>query len=96
MQNSIYDIKREELERIFYQQPQPTVNKPAFVSKISKLLQQIVVSLTKAPEPRIGTVKDRFGNIVWCVYDPITGQSARLDSETEVRIWLEQRYYTLK
>lgn len=93
MQNSIYDLKREELERIFHQQPQPTINKLAFVSKISKLLQQIVVALTKAPEPRIGIVKDSFGKTVWCVYDPITGQSARLDSETEVRIWLEKRYY---
>lgn len=95
MQNSIYELKREELERIFHQQPKPTVNKLAFVLKISKLLQQIVVALIKSPEPRIGTVKDSFGKTVWCVYDPITGQSARFASETEVRIWLEERYYTL-
>jgi hypothetical protein len=95
MHDSIYDLKREELERIFHQQPKPTVNKLAFTSKISRLIQQIVVSLTKAPEPRIGTVKDSFGNTVWCVYDPIRGQSARLASETEVRIWLEERYYTM-
>ncbi len=95
MQNSIYDIKREELERIFHQQPKETVNKLAVVSKISRLLQQVVASLTKAPEPRIGTVKDSFGKTVWCVYDPITLQSARLASETEVRIWLEKRYYTM-
>ncbi len=95
MQNSIYDIKREELERIFQQQPKQTVNKLAVVSKISRLLQQVVASLTKAPEPRIGRVKDSFGKTAWCVYDPITGQSARLASETEVRIWLEERYYTM-
>ena len=95
MQNSIYDLKREELERIFHQQPKPTVHKLAFTSKISRLLQQIVASLTKAPEPRIGTVKDSFGKTVWYVHDPITGQSARLSSETEVRIWIEKRYYTM-
>ncbi|MBD1805898.1 hypothetical protein H6F98_10600 [Microcoleus sp. FACHB-SPT15] len=95
MHNSIYDLKREELERIFHQQPKPTVNKLAFASKISRILQQMIASLTKAPEPRIGTVKDSFGKTVWCVYDPITGQSARLASETEVRIWLEERYYAM-
>ncbi|NEQ22318.1 MAG: hypothetical protein F6K28_24635 [Microcoleus sp. SIO2G3] len=94
MQNSIYDLKREELERIFHQQPKPAVNKLAFASKVSRLLQQIVTSLTKDPEPRIGTVKDSYGRTLWCVYDPITGHSARLNSETEVRIWLEERYYT--
>ena len=95
MQNSIYDLKREELERIFHQQPKPTVNKLAFASKISRLLQQMAASLTKAPEPRIGIVKDSFGKTVWCVYNPTTGQSARLASETEVRIWIEERYCTM-
>jgi hypothetical protein len=95
MQNSIYDLKREELERIFHQQPKSTVNKLAFSSKISRLLQQMVASLTKAPEPRIDTVKDRFGKTVWYVHDPITGQSAHLSSETEVRLWIEKRYYTM-
>jgi hypothetical protein len=95
MQNSIYDLKREELERIFHQQPKSTVNKLAFSSKISRLLQQMVASLTKAPEPRIDIVKDSFGKTVWYVHDPITGQSAHLSSEIEVRIWVEKRYYTM-
>ena len=95
MQNSIYDLKREELERIFHQQPKSTVNKLAFSSKISRLIQQMVASLTKAPEPRIDTVKDSFGKSVWYVHDPITGQSAHLSSEIEVRIWIEKRYYTM-
>ena len=95
MQNSIYDLKREELERIFHQQPKSTVNKLAFSSKISRLLQQMVASLTKAPEPRIDIVKDSFGKTVWYVHDPITGQSAHLYSETEVRLWIEKRYYTM-
>jgi hypothetical protein len=95
MQNSIYDIKREDLERIFQQQPQSKTNKLTIISKISRLLQQIFISLTKGLEPRICTVKDSFGKTIWCVYDPITGQSARLTSETKVRIWLEERYYTM-
>ncbi len=36
---------------------------------------------------------DRFGKIRWHVYDFSSGRSAYLNSEAEVRRWLDERYY---
>ncbi|MBD1867415.1 hypothetical protein H6F95_08910 [Cyanobacteria bacterium FACHB-471] len=44
-------------------------------------------------EPQISQKRDRSGEVFWRVYDPTTGESARFNSELEVRFWLEQRYY---
>jgi hypothetical protein len=45
------------------------------------------------PEPQITQVCDRRGQLWWQVYDPMTGQTKYLDSETEVQIWLEEHPY---
>lgn len=41
-------------------------------------------------EPKIQQVSDQGGQVWWYVYDPQTGQSVYLESETEVLIWLEE------
>lgn len=45
------------------------------------------------PEVQIRQVSDRAGNVYWRVYDPATKASTSFSSSSEVRIWLEQRYY---
>jgi len=35
---------------------------------------------------------DQQGDRWWCGYNPQTGQSVYTDSETEMRIWIEQNY----
>lgn len=44
-------------------------------------------------EPKIQQKRDRSGNLYFKVYDPMTQHSCTLDSEREVRVWLEKRYY---
>lgn len=65
----------------------------SFFFRIKRLLQQVIDTLNQEPLAKVGQIKDYLGNTIWCVYDPITGQSARLSSEVEVRLWLKERYY---
>ena len=44
-------------------------------------------------EPEIQQTLDRTGQTWWKVYDPLTGQTAYLESEAEVHVWLEERLY---
>jgi hypothetical protein len=43
--------------------------------------------------PEIRQTLDQTGQTWWKVYDPLTGQTAFLESEAEVRLWLEARLY---
>ena len=49
---------------------------------------------TGSSEPMIENYQDSHGNTVYRVYDPHTQQQVEHLSEAEVRIWLEQRYYS--
>jgi hypothetical protein len=49
--------------------------------------------LVTYPEPEVRQTLDRAGQPWWTVYDPLTGQTAYLESEAEVQIWLEERLY---
>ncbi|MBC7972550.1 MAG: hypothetical protein H7Z11_20890 [Verrucomicrobia bacterium] len=44
-------------------------------------------------EPEIRQTLDQTGQTWWNVYDPRTGQTVFLESEAEVRVWLEARLY---
>jgi hypothetical protein len=44
-------------------------------------------------EPQIVQKCDRSGNVYWQIYDPISGFHCSLNSEQEVREWLDTRYY---
>ncbi|MEB3212258.1 MAG: hypothetical protein VKL39_12930 [Leptolyngbyaceae bacterium] len=46
-----------------------------------------------AQEPHIWAHTDKRGNQSWYVRDPKTQYVTRLNSEDEVRIWLDDRYY---
>jgi len=50
-------------------------------------------SLAGGNEIEIWQSRDRHGNLLWNVRDRLSGRSAQLDSEREVRIWLEERYH---
>ena len=61
---------------------------------IVKSLSQLFISfLTNGDEPRIWTTTDRNGNTAWNAYDPVSDRTTSLNSESEMRIWIEQRYY---
>lgn len=41
---------------------------------------------------RVWQTVDQQGDRWWCAYNPQTGQSVYADSETEMRLWIEQNY----
>jgi hypothetical protein len=45
------------------------------------------------PEPQIWQGKGDNGKLYWFVYDPRTQQTSNWESEDEVRVWLEERFY---
>lgn len=64
-----------------------------FLTGLGQILLSILNILSANGEPQIKQKRDRSGEIFWRVYDPTTGESARFNSELEVRFWLDQRYY---
>jgi hypothetical protein len=60
------------------------------ISIIEKISQDLAKSRV---EPHIVQKCDRSGNTYWRVYDPISGSHCSLNSEQEVRSWLDTRYY---
>lgn len=62
----------------------------SFVNKIS---QRIVTAINSANEVRVWQSSDREGHTIWHGYNPTTGGSISVDSETEIRCWIEEQYY---
>jgi hypothetical protein len=60
---------------------------------VENLLQNLITNLTKEPELKVWQKRDRHGNTLWHAYDPWTGDSVCLGSETEMLSWIESRYY---
>jgi hypothetical protein len=63
------------------------------ISIYKRVLQLVIPVFAGSNEPQLWTTKDRDGNISWHAYDPVSGHSISQNSEDEMRIWLEQRYY---
>lgn len=84
---------REKLEIIFNENDQNQVKQSKLVLILNSLWKHIVTALAKEQEPQISQSSDRSGKTWWHGYDPVTGRSVCRDSEAEMRIWLEKRYY---
>ena len=68
--------------------------KSAPKSRFNALLEWVQSLLTtNTTEPRVQQRRDRIGQQYWHTFDPITGQTNYFETETEVRQWLENRYY---
>lgn len=57
------------------------------------LWQELVARLDVSDEPRVWPGHTATGQPAWNAYDPITGRSINLVSESELRIWLEDLHY---
>ncbi len=62
-------------------------------SSLKRIGQLFIQFFASSSEPRIWTTTERYGNTFWHVYDPVSDKSKTLRSESEMRVWLEQRYY---
>ncbi|MEO1146430.1 MAG: hypothetical protein AAFY26_12660 [Cyanobacteria bacterium J06638_22] len=66
--------------------PQPPTGR---LRAIARWLTDFLVPST---EPRIAQKVDANGLFYWRVFDPVTGETARLTSVKDVHDWIEQRY----
>ncbi|HEY9661724.1 MAG TPA: hypothetical protein V6C65_24980 [Allocoleopsis sp.] len=57
------------------------------------LWNRLIAPFMDRSEPKITQKRDRWGNVYYQVYDPTSGFSSAFQTEEEVRIWLDRRYY---
>jgi hypothetical protein len=62
---------------------------PSILTLIKKLWQNAISAITTEPELRIWQKQNRYGQIHWHVYDPLTNKSTSFASELEMLSWLE-------
>lgn len=60
---------------------------------VKKVLQILVESFIGSNELRIWQTYDQYGNNWWHAYDPVTGRHTSVQTESELRAWIERRYY---
>lgn len=58
------------------------------------VLQYLIDAIAPSHELRICQTTNQQGDLIWRVYDPITNRSISIDSEYDLRVWIEQRYYS--
>ncbi|BAY10958.1 hypothetical protein [Calothrix sp. NIES-2098] len=54
--------------------------------------QNTMQTLLAPDELQVIQKVDRYGNIYWQAYDPVTGKSFSSGSEVDVSMWIEQLY----
>jgi hypothetical protein len=62
-----------------------------WLKAMGNLLSQ---ALCSDREPKVYHRRDRRGHSYLEVYDPTSSQTHQFDTTQEVRVWLEQRYYS--
>ena len=65
----------------------------AIIPILRKTLQHLLQTFIGSHDLRIWQSCDRFGKNWWHVYDPVTGKHTSVDSESQLREWIERRYY---
>lgn len=93
MSDYMHSINSRKLELLVSDTEENKSQTRKLSSVLNQFWQHLVTSITQGQEPRIWQHTDRTGKIWWHGYDPHTERSIRVDSEAEMRIWLEERYY---
>lgn len=78
--------------------PKPSSSQPASTqtnrSWLKTLWTAIDVALLRNLEPRVWhSIDQQTGKTRWHLYNPETGETQHLDSDAEVRHWLEQIFH---
>jgi hypothetical protein len=84
---------RNKPEVLINQSEEHGIAKSKLVSLLNRILQFISTILTRGNEPQVWQSCDRFGQTWWHAYDPITDRYVCRDSEADILIWIEERYY---
>lgn len=62
-------------------------------SLVSRIFQTLIAKLSSGNDPQIKLKYSPSGHEYWQVYDPITAKAETFATETDVRVWVEQRYH---
>ena len=69
-----------------------TIDQNSLRTRLSDLFSLLVSKLTASSDPFIWSTHDAAGQTVWNAKDETSGKVIRGASETEMRVWLEERY----
>ena len=64
-----------------------------FASRLGQVWSGFAESIFRVDEPKIHASKNKFGHVYWVTHNPFTGRRVYSHSETELRTWLDRRYY---
>jgi hypothetical protein len=78
---------------LFHKGLQKSPAKLSIIPTLKRILEGLTESFLGGNELQIWQTYDRFGNNWWHAYDPVTGCRTRVQSEAEMRAWIENRYY---
>ncbi|MGJ3248472.1 MAG: hypothetical protein ACFE0I_20615 [Elainellaceae cyanobacterium] len=65
----------------------------AWSETLHDLWQRVAAHLSVSSEPHVWQTQNDAGQTVWSAYDPSNGREIHGVSESEMRIWLEERHY---
>jgi hypothetical protein len=85
-------IDRYPISAAEYWELEGSVTQQKRESLVARILQALVAKLSSSNDPQIKLHYNFKGQEYWNVHDPMTGKTATLMDESEVRVWLEQRY----
>ncbi|RMF65950.1 MAG: hypothetical protein D6742_11180 [Cyanobacteria bacterium J069] len=80
----------ETLERIFRR---PVKTERTWKAMLNELWQMAIARLDVSGEPHVWQTRNAQGDVLWNAYDPKTGKAVSKASDTDLRTWLEGRYY---
>lgn len=92
MANCANISEREQLEKVWNKQQKDFRILSRVIQWTRQGLYRLITSLTAEDQIKIWTASDRLGHTYWNAYDPISDRFLSHASETELRLWLEQRY----
>lgn len=85
-------INSQELD-VLLDRSKPAKSSSSNPPILEQLWGFVLNTFARSQEPRIYRKHDRNGNLYFQVYNPSTNSLTRYNSEQEVRVWLDQRYY---
>ncbi len=92
MANCANISERDQLEKVWNKQTKNFLIFSRVVQWIRQGFYGLITSLTAEDKIKIWTASDRLGQTCWNAYDPISDRFLLRASESELRLWLEQRY----
>lgn len=88
-QQTVGDQQAESTSTLSAQKP---FVKSSLAASVSRALSNVAARMAGTTEPQIWQTHNSMGDILWNVYDPSTNQTSVFYSETEVRVWIDERY----